>query len=132
MWERVTNEWAKIQDYRISTKEFLDRVKQRFTASALQAWAAKLLDVHRESDASIDLYGLQVPEFIRGIDPPYTPRVIVLSGRLKPPAPCVLIDFGGGFGHWGLIIGADGFRPPEDWNYLIEWKPGVYVYHSRF
>ncbi len=46
------------------------------------------------------------------------------------PEPYVIAQWGGGFGHWGLVIGAPTLRYPNPSYHHIEWAPGVYVWHE--
>ena len=43
----------------------------------------------------------------------------------------VIFEWGGGFGHRGLVIGYRTFVPPDDgFAYYLKWAAGVYVYHE--
>jgi hypothetical protein len=43
------------------------------------------------------------------------------------------VEFGGGFCHNGLLIGANGFRPVGlvRWEYLNRWNDNVWYYDER-
>lgn len=42
------------------------------------------------------------------------------------------ITYGGGFHHWGIVIGPRTFTPQKDEHYhYIYWQDGIYGYHER-
>jgi hypothetical protein len=113
---------GRIKHYTVETQEFLERVKRRHNPEALREWALRLIEEHKgEGMAGIERENL--PDFILKFDPPYKSFVLVTKES-------VIIDHGGGFGHWGLQIGARDFQPNHPLQYTIEWVPGIYAYHT--
>jgi hypothetical protein len=111
-------------DYETSTQQFLERIKAKHHPEDLQDWAQKLLDLHAKEKESFTVPYKEVPSFILELDPPLEPVVIVF------PRSHVAVDWGGGFGHWGLFLG---MKEPlhNSLLYSIEWVPGVYAYHTN-
>jgi hypothetical protein len=110
-------------DCKTQTRQFLDRVRAKCGAKELQDWAQQVLEKHKEDKEFSGIPHDDIPGFILSLDPPLEPSVIVF------PRSHVAIDWGGGFGHWGLFVG--GTSPPDNpIIYAIEWVPGVYAYHS--
>ena len=110
-------------DYKTQTRQFLDRVRAKHQAKQLQDWAQQVLEKHKDAKESSGIPHEDIPSFILNLDPPLEPFVIVF------PRSHVTIDWGGGFGHWGLFVG-DSTPPDNPIIYAIEWVPGVYAYHS--
>jgi unsaturated rhamnogalacturonyl hydrolase len=114
---------AEGPDYKTETRAFLERIKAKHTAKEIQDWAQKLLDVHKDDKRPFQMPRGETPAFIVELDPPSRPFVTVF------PKSSVSIDWGGGFGHWGLMVGAS--NPPSNSTlYTIEWVPGIYAYQT--
>lgn len=111
-------------DYKTSTQQFLERIKAKHRPKELQDWAQKLLNLHESDKESVTVPYNEVPSFILKLDPPLEPLVVVF------PKSHVMVDWGGGFGHWGLFL-ATTKAPHNPSLYAIEWVPGIYVYHSN-
>jgi hypothetical protein len=117
---------AQEGNYKVQTQRFLGRVKTRTTPQELQRWAASVLKTHKDDVESPipHLSPGEIPDFIRKLDPPDAPRVLVGQDSLT-------IGWGGGFGHWGLFVGTTNSPLPDNPNiYWIEWAPGVQAFHD--
>lgn len=111
-------------DYKTRTRQFLERIKAQHPPKELQDWAQKLLELHESDKESFTVPYNEVPGFILKLDPPLEPVVIVF------PKSHVTVDWGGGFGHWGLLL-ATAHAPDNPLLYTIEWVHGAYAYHSN-
>ena len=109
-------------NYKIDTQRFLDRIKAKQDPKELLDWANALLESHKDDKTSVTMPHRQTPAFILKLDPPLEPYVMVF------PKSQVLVDWGGGFGHWGLMFAESG--PSNRALYTIEWVPTVYAYHT--
>ena len=113
---------AEGPDLEIETRAFLERIKAKHTAKEIQDWAQKLLDVHKDDKRPFQMPRGETPAFIVELDPPSRPGVTVF------PKSSVSIDWGGGFGRWGLIVGSG--PPSNSTLYIIEWVPGICAYQT--
>jgi hypothetical protein len=119
--------------FRTRTTNFLDRVKYRVSADKLREWAIGCITepTPTEGPGGCFLAPSRVPGFVRELDPPHAPVVIVAPNpREATLKPYVQLVWGGGWGKWGLIVGSPDFRPPPDWFY-VEWEPGIYAWHTQ-
>lgn len=110
-------------DYQTETAQFLKRIKRKYKPKQLEQWAQKLLQAHSEET---DLYHVRqedLPNLIKKLDPPVVPFVTVL------PKSHVVVDWGGGFGHWGLFLG-QGSPSSNNVLYVLEWVPGIKAFHT--
>ena len=112
-------------DYKTFTTNFLDRIRQKCNATDLGTAAQRLIESQSGQRGAIDLPDESVPNLIRDLSPPISPLVTVF------PKSHVRIDWGGGWGHWGLIVGNQSFSPTNDALYFLEWSPGIFAYHTR-
>lgn len=110
-------------DYRTDTQQFLERIKRKRQPKELQDWARALLDSQTNSNEPFGVPQKQIPAFVLKLDPPLQPIVIVF------PRSHVMVDWGGGFGHWGLLLGDRG-STNNPTLYVVEWVPGLYAYHT--
>jgi hypothetical protein len=101
----------------------------------LQRWAITILAELQQtnSDFEIEIPGDKVPASIQNLES---------SDMLFPDVTCdsaesvaikdrtVWVTWGGPMGHWGIRVGSPTFKvtPTNDYNYYIEWKPGVYFW----
>jgi hypothetical protein len=110
----------QLGDYKTDTQQFLTRVSAKHQPKMLREWALKLLDEHKDDKGWVMVPEADLPGFVVDLDPGYDPHVIVI------PKVRVMIDWGSGFGHWGLCIG----DTEGSGLYLIEWASGVKAYHT--
>lgn len=107
----------------VKTRQFLARIKAKNNPEDLLRWADAFLKAYARAQQSVRLPQGQVPDFILNLDPPLKPNVTVFPTYVS-------IDWGGGFGFWGLCIGEKN-RPDNPSVFVLEWVPGVYAYHTR-
>ena len=117
---------TELKDYRIETQEFLDRIKDKHTAVELKEWARNVVKGHINKRQSVFLPREEIPDFIRNLDPPDEPRVVI------NPNSSVAVFWGGGFGSRGLYLAESNHLSPSGRPafYIIDWAPGVQVYHD--
>jgi hypothetical protein len=111
-------------NYKEETRRFLEQIRHSQKPEQLRDWASQVLEDHKNAKQGVDIPSAEVPSFIKNLDPSVgEPRVWVV------PHSHVMIDWGGGFGHWGLIVEGD---QPRDHSYLytIDWVAGLKAYHS--
>ena len=111
--------------YKTDTQEFFNRIKAKRTPAELQNWAAEVFNVHSNDIGSVLLPRNEIPDFILNLDPPFEPLVAVR------PKFAVSVVWGSGFGHWGLYLEHTNSTLPENPAvYIIDWAPGVQVFHD--
>jgi hypothetical protein len=106
-------------------KGFLETVERRVDPDLLQKWAIERLALHQATNATVQIPSTELPSFVVRIRPSGAPAALIseLDGHRF-----VELVWGGGFGHWGLIIGPPNFEVPEQKGYtILKWKPGIYV-----
>jgi hypothetical protein len=129
-YKRLTNSplysWFQgMPDAKTFTQQFLDRVKTNTTPSILREIALSMIATNEVGA----LRPSQYPKKLQEIDPMYPPRRIWINDK---PQPHVGIGYGGGFGHWGLVIGSTNFVPETNLYFcIIMWEPGIYAIHTQ-
>jgi hypothetical protein len=119
--------WKPIYETRLP--RFAADVKQVITPDELQKWA--LMTLKKSNPDSSELPLNDVPEPLRNLRSNgsqieyafYTPGT-------SPGDSYIVLMWGGGFGHWGIDVGAPSFDQPEDNNFYIKWAPGVYFWEE--
>jgi hypothetical protein len=111
-------------------RQFAAQVKSVVNPDELQSWATNLIaKTSVTNGSSVDVRQEDIPSFVRGIykdDPPEFVEVVTGDG-----GPCVLVAYGGGFGHWGLHVGYPSLVEKSDQNfYVAQWKPGIYFWNG--
>jgi hypothetical protein len=102
--------------------------KKAINPSELQQWAVNILKETQQTNASFEIPANKVPANIRNLTSDGVPFEDAWY-EASAPEPCILIEWGGPFGHWGLCVGSQTFKiasTPDD--YYFEWKPGVYFW----
>ena len=114
--------------YVSKTKEFSAQIKAKLDPAKLQAWALKVLPQHI-NDNEVPLS--EVPEEVKTCFDP--PPAVLLAGWEGIPEQALMISWGSGFGHWGIVVGSKSFPMPRDTdrNYYVPWVPGVFFYHQK-
>lgn len=115
------------------TKGFLERVDRECNEHELRQWALNFMEANRHKPSRDYVRDIaHIPEFVKDIypfsgEPEFRWTVTEVNGH-----ECLSIYWGGALpGHWGLSIGQSTFRDLSDeTHYTIEWKPGIYVWHS--
>lgn len=120
----------EMPDYRASTQKFFDRVKQRTTYLELQTWATNVLAKYAGTTETQIVASNEVPRFVQDLDPPLRPVVRVFP-KTETTETFVMIDWGSGWGHWGILAGRETFSPTELDLYVIKWERGVFVFHTN-
>ncbi len=116
-----------VPTYEKERNKMANELKAVISPMALQVWAINVLRTKSPNE-----------ELIEGD----LPREILNTGRGKPYAivlydeenmrTCIMISWGSGFGHQGLLIGDKDFKKMSNNSLsLIEWAPGVYVFAQR-
>jgi len=115
--------WAEGPDYKEDTRRFLERIKRKHLPYELERWARGLLEMHQNDTRVFSVPHQEVPPFVLKLDPPLEPIVVVF------PRSYVMVDWGGGFGHWGLFL-AEKSPPSNPKLYTVEWEAGIHAYHT--
>jgi hypothetical protein len=113
------------------TRGMLDRLEKDINPTDLRKWALAELSARAngrpDSDANT-LIEKDLPNYLAKLSnwPPHI-RANMLSDDVKEPH--LVMEWGGGFGHWGLIVGGETLTVPEEPRfYFVKWKPGIYVF----
>jgi hypothetical protein len=119
--------WKPI--YKTRLPRFATDVKQVIDPDELQKWA--VITLKKSSSDSSELPLNEVPEPLRnlrsnGCQIEYAFYKIGTS----PKENYIILMWGGGFGHWGIDVGAPSFEQPDDSAFYIEWAPGVYFWEE--
>jgi hypothetical protein len=112
--------------------EFQNEIKRNIDSIQLQEWAISIIKSH---DRSYQLSIEDIPVYLK-TSSKYQPGFAIFSfggdnqgDNLSLKENSILIMWGSGFGHWGLMIGDQSFRISErDFPHLQihMWIPGVY------
>jgi hypothetical protein len=113
-------------------QEFQQQVKQRVNPQELQDWATPIIQghnakyrLHAESTA-IQLNDL--PSSLKSIGPT-GPEMAFLSESNGSDKTAIYVAWGGGFGHWGLVIGEKDFTLSNDnVKTVVRWVDGIYFF----
>ena len=109
--------------YKWKANSFLRQMKSTTTHTELQEWAT--------SEIARNLNNAELETFPKILNAPKDGMPRTVHVRFTDgPEPYVIAQWGGGFGHWGLVIGGPALRYPNPAYYHIEWAPGVYVWHE--
>jgi hypothetical protein len=115
--------------YQARLPTFANEIKKIIDPHELQQWAVAKLNKAKTDSYEIPID--DVPEALRnmhskGLGPEGAFYVI---GDL-PRDSFIEIIWGGGFGHWGIAVGAPSFEKPNGTNRYLEWIPGVYFWQE--
>lgn len=117
--------------YKTRTPRFAEDVKKVVDPSALQQWAVAILQETAHTNSSSEISRNRVPAGIRDLASQGSPFQDAWCDAGSDQNRTVWLVWGGGFGHWGIRVGIPSFRvSPDDDNYYIEWKPGIYFWHE--
>jgi hypothetical protein len=115
--------------YKSFTNGFSATVAGNTKISDVRAWAQILLENNASAQSVIHIKSSNVLSVVKDIDPKITPHVSVIPYAATK---VVRIEYGGGFGHWGLLITAKGAQLAVASNlYVINIQPDIFVYHDR-
>ena|ERR1700722_14715769 len=103
---------------------FEDEVKQSVDPVKLQEWALAIVESH---DNGYELPVDSLPDYLLKLHNG-GPSSAFVSAWNGTNTRCLIVSWGGGFGHHGIIVGKKGFSIPEHDSFeLIDtWTPGVY------
>ena len=121
--------WKPI--YKTRTPRFAEEVKKVMDPAELQQWAMAILGETAQSNSIVEIPTDRIPAGIRHLMSDGSPLQYVHCDAGSDQNRSVRLIWGGGFGWWGIRVGDSSFRAsPEDENYYIEWKPGIYFWHE--
>jgi hypothetical protein len=114
--------------YKTRLPKFAEDVKKTVNPTDLQNWALKTLHAHSTDSNAWEMAKEEIPASIRNLNSQGSP---FQWANLDSPANNIWLVWGGGFGHWGIRVGSQTFKPDfSDGNYYIEWQPGIYFWHE--
>jgi hypothetical protein len=120
--------------YKTRTPLFAEDVKRVISADALQQWAVDTMaDLRRKTNAVVQLDRDLVPKAIECLNSQGSPFqwADYYEGNPDAHESRIMLVWGDGFGHWGIIVGGAAFRLTKESDlFFIEWKPGVYFWHE--
>lgn len=109
--------------YETQLPKFAEDVKGAANPTNLQNWA---IDFLKTNAGSQFIDKTNVPLYIRNLNSQGSPFQWAFCNSNY-----VSLVWGGGFGHWGIDVGSQSFKADDtNWNYYIEWKPGIYFWHE--
>jgi hypothetical protein len=117
------------EDFKSKAAELLFRQQKLIPSAQLQAWAAEILSQYNSGKLPKDLPASSLPKELLKVYTNHSPRVTVISPDYVAQS-FVQVDWGGGWGHWGFMLGLNDFSPTGDGLYLLRSGPGVFVYHT--
>lgn len=120
---------ASGEDYQAKTRQLLSQLKEVITTSQLKAWAIQTLDDYNAGRISEFVSLTRVPKPIINLYTNHLPTVTIMPSDATAQS-FVWVDWGGGWGHWGIMLGLDEFLPPEEGFYLVRLDLGIFVYHT--
>lgn len=122
--------WQPI--YKTRTPRFAEDVKKVVDSAELQQWAMTILRETEGAEALSEIPRDRVPDGIRTLASQGSPFKSAWCSAGSVQERTVWLEWGGGFGHWGLRVGSPTFKvvPTLDDNYYVEWRPGIYFWHQ--
>ena len=115
------------------TDGFASRIKEAIKPNQLQQiqeWATVLLITNSAPFQEV-LYK-DLPTFVRDLEQGSGRPRVFIDTRAYSNLRLVALEFGGGFGSFGVFVGPKGTTlASEDSVYIVKWADGVYVYHSK-
>ena len=123
------SQWKPIYETRLPL--FAEDVKKTVDPIVLQQWAVTTLQ-NTNLSASFFLPTNSIPVKILNLSSQGSPfEVANCDYSTITNQGCVWLTWGGGFGPWGIRVGSSSFKViPDNRNYYIEWKPGIYFFHE--
>ena len=119
--------WKPIYETRLP--QFATAVKQVIDSDELQKWA--LIRLKDSTSDSSELPLNEVPKPLRNLRSNGGQiEYAFYNIGTSPKDSCVVLMWGGGFGHWGIDVGAPSFDQPDDDSFYIKWAPGVYFWEE--
>lgn len=113
------------------TKGMLYRLESDVDSKQLQSWASTELAAYwqeKNDPKTADKIERDVPLSVKSLSE-WSPNVYMDWLRGNAEAPYLAIVWGSGFMHYGLLVGNTDFKPPNQSDfYLVQWRPGIYVF----
>ena len=104
---------------------FLARCKTNQSVTRLQNWAIETMNRGDDSPSALPIKSL--PDFLLGLEPGHRPNFCIKNRDY------IQVDWGGGFGHWGVLVGATNLALRSDeLIYRVAVFPGFYAYRSKY
>jgi hypothetical protein len=109
-------------------EKFQADVKQSIDVGQLREWAIPII---KQRDNGYDIANDKIPSWIKKVDPDEYPTAFVADRNAEGKT--VVVIWGGGFGHWGLIVGETNLAIAADlsWQLDVKWVPGVYFFMEK-
>lgn len=104
--------------------QFAEDVKRDVDPSELQTWAVSLLAAQKHEVGEV-FYADEVLPDVRSLSSQGSPFQWAVCDKES-----IWLTWGGGFGHWGIVVGTASFKPQQEGNYYIAWEPGIYFWHE--
>ena len=111
-------------DYKGETRRFLQRIRSSQNPDQLRGWALEILETHKSAKEEFRLPSEDVPPFIKNLDHGIREPTV----RVRPNS-YAMIFWGGGFGHWGLIVESEETQDLSGL-YTIDWVAGLKAFHD--
>lgn len=121
----------KTPGYVTFMQSFTETLRQTSDPEKIQGWAVELLKTRPKKKPPDYLDRNEIPMFVKELWPGFEPRVVV-ERDANASNDCVLVDYRGVEGLWGVAVGD--FRLTRQSDEAMEyslWKPGVYFFHSK-
>lgn len=123
--------------YKVFTKDFFKRLKAVVDVSDFQSWAVKTIDetavasgIHEGlSQEMISIPKDKIPPFLAKLEDGTLLGSSVIFQTQTVKAHIAFL-WGSGRGFYGILIGSSDFKPSKTFDYYIEWKPGVCIWHD--
>lgn len=115
--------------YKWRLSHFLSEMKEEVSPEELREWAAKQIEDAHGERVFLSMPAQDSPETVAVLSrTSYGPPVILI---VEPPndqvQPHVEATWGGGFGHWGLIVGSPDLDvKTSESSYIVKWDDGVF------
>lgn len=109
------------------TNEFAQQMEENADIAAIRAWVNGL--PNRDDDVYF-LDKSEWPECVKGLLPMH-----VGVSAYDNDGNMVRLTWGGGFGHWGLVVGPEIMETPKSdvsqyGEYRVPLEPGAYLFHE--
>ena len=110
-----------------------DRARVGVDPHELQTWAVSVL-AQSPRPAGSDLEKATIPQALHRLYKDrwkWGPHVSISDVDEDSNESYLLVYWGGGFGHWGFLVGSPNFKTSDPFYYLVEWISGVYFFADK-
>jgi hypothetical protein len=105
--------------------EFKSEAEARVEPEKLRQWAISVLETN---DIGKSIAVEEIPKNVRFGNGPTSVDVYKFAGASEK---ALLLNWGSGFGHWGVIAGGTNLVSPSSSTTKLElWRPGIYFYYQ--